>query len=714
MPLHDWTDERGWDSVHPVWLVYLVEWIQPRLPEGYKAFLGGVPALTVASGNGKPDVSVRQWGTRPPADATPEATAGDTALLEPDLEVSVAFRLDPQPSVHIDYHGQLIADAGRCAAAAEGLLVRRHHHEQPGSGLAALATAVRRRVPGWRSGAGRRRHNHEALRMRPLTGKTAALALLFLGTLALACVGQAQQAPEVTSHMVPMRDGVKLATDVYLPGDGKGKYPVIIARTPYNKNQGAALAANCARRGYAFVIQDLRGRFKSEGHHAIIFANEGLGDRQDGRETLEWIAKQPWCDGKIGSWGGSALGITQNMAAPVAPDELKGQFVAVAFSDYYSQAAYQGGAFRTQLIEAWLRATGMVEKNLETFVAHPRYDDFWKRLNTETQAGKVRAPAVYLGGWYDIFLQGTINSFLAVHYHGGAGAKGKCRLVIAPTGHGTFNELKYPNKAGPACTDVFTWFDHVLLGKDNAIAKEKAVHYFVMGDPTDPKAPGNYWRHVDDWPPPSEPTPFYFHEDGTLVRGKPPEGNGSRTYSYDPKDPVPNIGGQELGVPLGPMDQRRAEKRPDVLLFTTGVLEEPVEVTGRLTAKLFVSSDCPDTDFTVSLRDVYPDGRSMLVTDGILRARYHKSFEQESLLQPGQVYELNVDLWSTSLIFNKGHRIRIAVSSSNSPRFEANPNTGKPFRADKETRVAKNTLHLSLKYPSRVVLPVMKAMDSRE
>ncbi len=552
--------------------------------------------------------------------------------------------------------------------------------------------------------------------MRSLNTGRWSLAALALAAAAVASVGQERQAPKATTHRVAMRDGVKLATDVYLPGDGTGKYPVIVARTPYDKSRGAgALAANAAKRGYAFVIQDLRGRFRSEGHHAIIFGNDGWGEHQDGRDTLEWIAKQPWCDGRIGSWGGSALGIVQNMAAPVAPDALKAQHVAVAFSDYYSQGAYQGGAFRTQLLERWLRANGMVEKNLETFVAHPRYDDFWKRLNTETQAAKVRAPGVYLGGWYDIFLQGTINSFVAVHHRGGEGARGKCRLVIGPTGHGPVTELKYPANASqlPACADAFAWFDHVLLGKANAVAREKAVHYYVMGDPTDPKAPGNYWRHEDDWPPPSRPTPFYLHPDGALVEGKPPEGDGSKTYSYDPKNPVPSVGGQELGVPLGPKDQRGVEKRPDVLLFTSEPLRAPVEVTGRLGAKLFVSSDCPDTDFTVKLCDVYPDGRSMLVTDGVLRARYHRSFEEESFLEPGRVYELNVDLWSTSLVFNKGHRIRVAVSSSCSPRFEANPNTGKPFRADKETRVAKNTLHLSLKYPSRVVLPVHEAPDDR-
>jgi predicted acyl esterase len=539
------------------------------------------------------------------------------------------------------------------------------------------------------------------------------VAILFCLIWISPCAGQSQPAPKPATHMVAMRDGVRLATDVYLPGDGKGKYPVIVTRTPYDKNGAKGFAAPAVGRGYVFVAQDLRGRFKSQGHHWIIFANDGWGDHQDGRDTLEWIAKQPWCNGKIASWGGSALGIVQNMAAPVAPDELKAQFVQVAFSNYYSQGAYQGGAFRAQLLERWLQVTGMVEKNLATFIAHPQYDDFWKNLNSELQAGKVRAPAVYHGGWYDIFCQGTINSFMAVHYKGGEGARGKCRLIIGPFGHGSFNQLKYPANAaqGPACGDPFAWFDHVLLGKENSAAKEKAVHYYVMGDPTDPKAPGNYWRHVDDWPPPAQATPFYFHPDGALVRDRPPAGNDNKTYIYDPKNPVPSIGGQELFAPIGPMDQRKIESRPDVLLFTSAELKEPIEVTGRIGARLFVSSDCPDTDFTVKLCDVYPDGRSMLVTDGILRARYHKSFDKESFLEPGNVYELNVDLWSSSLVFNKGHRIRVAVSSSNSPRFEANPNTGMPFRADKETRLAKNTVRLSLKYPSRIVLPVMPPAD---
>jgi putative CocE/NonD family hydrolase len=230
-----------------------------------------------------------------------------------------------------------------------------------------------------------------------------------------------------------------------------------------------------------------------------------------------------------------------------------------------------------------------------------------------------------------------------------------------------------------------------------------------MGDPEDPDAPGNLWRRADSWPPPSEPVPAYFHKDGRLMPAKPAAKDGKFVYRFDPENPVPTMGGQNLTIEKGPMDQRPAESRPDVLVFTTPVLRQPVEVTGRVRAKLYVSSDCPDTDFTVKLTDVYPDGRSMLLTDGILRARYRESFDKEAFMEPGEVYELTVDLWSTSIVFNRGHKIRVAVSSSNYPRFDPNPNTGKPLRADHQTRVATNTLHVSSRYPSHIVLPRYQA-----
>jgi predicted acyl esterase len=536
--------------------------------------------------------------------------------------------------------------------------------------------------------------------------------ILFLSAVlfpAASLVADEKSKSQTIESMVAMQDGTELATTVYRP-EGPGPFPVIVARTPYNKDGLKGDATKFVRQGYAFVAQDLRGRFKSKGHHAIIFHNDGWQEPHDGHDTLQWISSQPWCNGKIGSTGGSALGITQNMAAPGAPTALKAQFVIVAYSNCYEQAAYQGGAWRTGLLENWLNATQMTDVNLKTFVAHPKYDDFWAGLNPESQAGRVHAPAVFVGGWYDIFLQGTINSFVTIHNHGGEGARGQCRLVIGPFGHGSMTELKYPASAGrlPKCGSDLTWFDFMLKGKANGIGEEKAVHYYVMGDPTDKKAPGNFWRDAENWPPPATPREYYFQPDGKLASAQQPTGDGYKSYRYDPASPVPTIGGAELGADIGPKDQRKVESRSDVLVFSTDVLADPVEVVGRVTAKLYVSSDCPDTDFTVKLTDVYPDGRSMLVTDGILRARFRESFARETLMDSGKIYEVTVDLWSTALVFNRGHRIRVSVSSSNSPRFDPNPNTGHRFRTDKESRVATNTVYFSKQYPSRIVLPIFK------
>jgi uncharacterized protein len=517
------------------------------------------------------------------------------------------------------------------------------------------------------------------------------------------------------AEMVPMSDGVKLATDVYLPAKGSPPYPAILIRTPYGKDVGKGLAGNLGPLGYALVAQDMRGRFASEGHHAIIFGNDGLGGKhQDGHDTLRWIAKQPWSDGKVATWGGSALGIVQNMAAPNAPDALKGQVVIMAFSDYYHQAAYQGGVWRKELLEGWLKNTKMEDVNLPTFLEHSTYDGFWKQLSAEAHADKVNAPGVYIGGWYDIFLQGTINSFVTIQNRGGPNARGRCFLVIGPQAHGNFNQkVDYPN-AAQAPINLFAPMNllaYWLKGEEKGIKELQPVHYYVMGATDDRNAPGNTWRSADGWPPPAAATPFYFHADRSLSKKK-PGGSGRLTYSYDPQDPVPTLGGQNLLISKGPMDQRPVESRPDVLLFTTDPLPEPVEVTGRITAKLHVSSDCPDTDFTVKLCDVYPDGKSMLVTDGIRRASLRNSFEKREPLKPGKTYEVSVDLWSTSLVFNKGHRIRIAVSSSNSPRFEPNANTGDPHPSPGRTRVATNTLYLSARHPSHILLPLYNGPDA--
>lgn len=514
----------------------------------------------------------------------------------------------------------------------------------------------------------------------------------------------------VQTEMVAMSDGVKLATDVYVPEDGKGTLPTLLIRTPYNKKGNGGTAGIVNKLGYVLVVQDMRGRFASEGHHAIIFGNDGLGgEHQDGHDTLKWVAKQEWSNGKVITYGASALGIAQNMAAPNAPEALKGQVVSVAFSEYYHQAAYQGGVWRKELLEGWLKQTKMDDVNLPTFLQHTTYDDFWKKLSAEAHANQVDAPGVFHGGWYDIFIQGSINSFTEIQSRGGPNARGKCFLLITPTAHGVFDEaVSYPNmaKAPINAAAPMNILDYWVGKPGTDIKTLKPVHYYVMGDTQTPGAPGNYWRSADTWPPAAKATSFYLHADRSLSTKEPAESDGKLTYKYDPANPVPTRGGQNLLITKGPMDQRPVESRPDVLLFTSEKLTEPVEVTGRITATLFISSDCPDTDFTVKLSDVFPDGKSLLVTDGIRRASLRKSYEKHEPLVAGEVYELEVDLWSTSLIFNKGHQIRIAVSSSNAPRFEPNPNTGDPHLTPGKTRVADNSVHLSSKYASRITLPI--------
>ncbi len=507
------------------------------------------------------------------------------------------------------------------------------------------------------------------------------------------------------TYMVPMRDGVNLATDVHLPKD-EGPWPVLLTRTPYNKDGAAGMARGFTSKGYVLVAQDMRGRFASEGEDWLVFSHGGWGEHQDGYDTVEWIAKQEWCNGKVGTMGSSAGGIVQNMMAPSRPPHLVCQWVHVACSSMYHQAMYQGGAFRKRMIEGWLEQNKLSPQNLKTVRAHPEYDERWKNLDPERAASRVNAPGMFVGGWYDIFGQGTINSFVTIQNQGDKGARGKCKLVMGPWAHGIFTDLVYPNSNSPPAVGHWKWFDAWLKKEGRGAEKIPTVCYYVMGDPTDPNAPGNVWRMAETWPIPANVTPFYFHEDGSLFKKLPTAKEASRTYKYDPKNPVPTVGGANLLLPKGPKNQREVESRPDVFLFTTEPLPEPLEVTGRIKVILWASSSAPDTDFTAKLTDVYPDGRSMLVLDGILRARFRNGFEKSELMKPGTPYKFEIDLWSTSIIFNRGHRIRIAISSSNSPRFAPNPNTGEHSGHDTKTAVAKNTIYLDSTRPSHILLPL--------
>ena len=387
---------------------------------------------------------------------------------------------------------------------------------------------------------------------------------------------------------VAMRDGVKLATDVYLP-DGEGCWPAVLFRTPYGKRTAERQAKVGNHRGYAFVSQDIRGRFDSEGVDYPVFVHGGWGEHQDGFDTVEWIAVQKWCNGKVATIGACANGITQNMMAPSQPPHLVCQYVVVAFSSMYHQAAYQGGAFRKSLVEGWLRGNRFGPKNLELIRAHPDYDDFWKEKDCELVAHRVNAPVMFVGGWYDIFNAGTINSFMSVQKRGGKGAQGKCRLVMGPYGHGRSEDLLFPHASAPKSAGMLNWLDLWVKKDGEGLDRIPVVQYFVMGDPDDTKTPANVWRTAADWPVPANLERFYFISDGTLRQHPPERKDAFLSYKYDPENPVPTIGGANLNITKGPKDQRPVEDRPDVLVFTSKKLNDPIEIAGLVKVKLWAS-----------------------------------------------------------------------------------------------------------------------------
>ncbi len=514
-----------------------------------------------------------------------------------------------------------------------------------------------------------------------------------------------------TTHLIAMRDGVRLATDVYL-NDNPGQWPVILVRSPYGKNvapQDEIAFGFLTNLGYAVVVQDTRGRFASEGVDSL-FLTDGWGAQQDGYDTVEWIAVQSWSNGKVGTFGASALGITQYLLAGSAPPHLVCQFVEIGATDLYAQAVYPGGVLLKNLVEEWLLAQGSAYL-LPFVTAHPRYDETWQRLDLKTRWPIVNVPMYHWGGWHDIFLQGTLEGFTGAQHLGGNNARGNQKLVIGPWTHGTWRqtqqgELNFPeNSIMNDLLEVLRWFDYWLQGKDNGIMSEPAVKYYVMGAIAE-NAPGNEWRTASDWPPAAQATPFYFQAGGGLQPARPAAAASSASYVYNPRDPVPTMGGKNLSLPAGPFDQSKAETRSDVLVFTSPVLVGPLEVIGPLKVKLWFSSSAKDTDFMAKLTDVYPDGRSMLIADGAVRARHRLSTAHEDLLSPGLIYECEIDLWSTAIIFNRGHRIRVALSSSNDPRFDPNPNSGNPLRMGQDTVVAVNTVYFEAAHASHIVLPI--------
>lgn len=536
-------------------------------------------------------------------------------------------------------------------------------------------------------------------------------AMLFL---AATSIGWADPRPSLTV-MVPMSDGTRLATDVYLPDQGGPAWPVRLIRTPYGRTRYNREYGAQARQGYAMVLQDMRGRFDSEGTD-LAFLACGWRKNQDGIDTIKWIQAQPWCNGKIGTEGASAMGITQYMLAGAHPP-ITAQYILVAAASLYHHAAYPGGGMGAALTLGWLTDNAFHPHNAWIMAGHPFYDRYWQSLDSVARAEEINIPAVHFTGWFDVFQQGNIDGFVSRHNQGGPGARGKQKLIVGPWAHGGPNgrpvgQLKFPdnNRRLPFACGAAEWFGYYLKGLDTGIEKVPPVQYYTMGavGPAERDAPGNQWQTADNWPVPARRTPYYFHADGKLSPDKPRNKDDARTFDYNPLNPVPTRGGCLLSLPPGPYDQRDLENRPDVLVFSTEPLTEPIEVTGRLTAHLIIASDRVDTDFTAKLTDVYPDGTSMLIADGLIRCRYRKGFDRLALLQPGEPAEVEIDLWSTSMIFNKGHRIRVAVSSSNYPRFDVNPNTGWPAWPMSPLLPARNQVFCGRDQASHIILPIVE------
>jgi len=511
------------------------------------------------------------------------------------------------------------------------------------------------------------------------------------------------------THMVAMRDGVKLATDVYVP-DGAGPWPVVFLRFPYNKALGVGIGPEATKRGYVFVAQDTRGRFASEGENLPFDADGRADGKWDGYDSAEWIAKQSWCDGKIGTWGGSAGAITQYFLAGTSQSNIVSQHLTVGSPSLFQEGIYRGGIFRKAMIEDWLKGAQFAPHALDLWTTNYPHTQYWKDREISARYGRVNATGVHIGGWFDIFAQATLDAFIGYQTQGGPGARGKQKLIMGPWTHGVLieqaGELTFPGaKTTPGdAHDPWKWFAATLRGEANGLPEAPAVTYYVMGAVGETDAPGNEWRTADQWPPvKTQERRLHLRADHAAVLGG-GSGGGALSYASDPANPVPTVGGYELTIPAGPRDQRSIESRPDVLVFTTEPLAEPLEVTGSVAAKVRLLCSAPDADLIVRLCDVYPDGRSFNVCEGALRLRFRNGFEREEWLSSEPV-DVDIRLWPTSVIFNRGHRLRVHITSSSSPALEPNLQNGQPPRTG-SPRTARVELVFDGTRP-HLVLPVV-------
>lgn len=576
---------------------------------------------------------------------------------------------------------------------------------------------------------------------------------LILVALALGCgftfAAGGQYSVEVERGVrAEMRDGVSLVADIYRP-DAEGAYPVLLQRTPYNRNGGEMQGRELASHGYIVVVQDVRGRYDSGGEWYPF-----LNETRDGYDTVEWAALLPGSNGDVGMYGGSYVGATQMLASVGKPPHLVAIFPYVTAAEYYDGWTYQSGAFMQWFAGSW--STGLAKDTLrrkvddlatprpwmwETpveeyqllalptvtdiaryyrdWVDHETDDDYWRRWKISDHYPELTVKALHGGGWHDIFLKGSIKNYMGLSTSAPTEEiRSNQRLLLGPWAHAATSE------AGKIGDVVFgehavldqtaataEWSDFALKGVSNKYATDPPVRVFVMGE--------NIWRNENEFPLAREERTRYYLQsaggantaagDGLLSLEEPGELSPDE-FVYDPANPVPTIGGRLCcgnAIPPGPFDQSPNEHRDDVLVFSTPPLEKAVEVTGFIEVELFAASSAVDTDFTALLADVDPNGYARFLTDGIVRARYRLTTKKAELIKPGRVYRYNIDLWATSNVFKKGHRIRLYISSSNFPRFNRNPNTGEEIYGARGMTKAWQTIYHDAEHPSALVLPVI-------
>jgi hypothetical protein len=574
-----------------------------------------------------------------------------------------------------------------------------------------------------------------------------AAAILCLGLISACATTPSTTTKSGTEYradvMIPMSDGVDLATNIALP-PGDGPHPVILVRTPYGKDgEGDVEAREIASRGYVYVVQDCRGTGNSEGEWEPI-----RNEARDGLDTHQWILDQPWCNGNIGTDGASYVGWTQWAVAADTGDSHKAMFTVVPLIDQYRDSSYTNGAFGLGTLMTWgtemLRPTegegagvdtdswdwdaayrrlplSEWDKNigyevtfLRDWIAHPTFDDYWKETSIIHRLNEVDVPNVTISGWYDIFVSQALEHVTTVRKTSVSDvARRHQHVVVGPWAHGTDGSESERDFGKNAQIDYGAmseqWFAHWLKGEDTDIGEWAPYRIFVMGR--------NEWRDEYEWPlARTRYTPHYFHSDGSantrngdgVLSIDKPGNQSTDTFIYDPQNPVPTVGGNVLfGELYGAHDQREVEERDDVLVFTGTPLKEEVEVTGPIKIVLYASTTSPDTDFTGKLVDVYPDGRAFNLCEGIVRARWRNATPSPEFINPGQVYRYEIDLWATSNVFLPGHRIRVEISSSNFPRFDRNLNTDKLFGTDSEIRKATQTIYHDTAQPSHILLPII-------